>query len=444
MSGTLINTLAFFLATLILISIHEGGHFYAARCCGVKVLEFSMGFGKVLWSFKDRHNTRFNLRLLPLGGYVDLLGERNLPMGVPQDLIPLSLAAQPLWKKVTIIGAGPMVNFIFAVFLYALVLASGVEKMAPVLGEISTSSPAYAAGFRSSQEIEAVNHRPVSDWEEVLTQVYRSKTQRVLFGVVEHSQHFEVAMPFPSLKGDFFKASGLSPWEPMDLSIGGIVPGSSAMEAGLKEGDEILEFNGKKLKTRTQLIEAVRSQAGQTITLKVKRSDQDETLRIKVFKIPLSQKGFLGVQFKKFQIPASYVRVHRYDGWGVVKKAWSKSVDVATLTVHLFEKMIKGSLSFKQLGGPISIAEQAGSSLQYGWIAFANFLAFLSVNIAVFNLIPIPILDGGRILLELLGAGLKLFDRDISQRVIDKALYVGLMIVIAISLLALYNDLSRL
>ncbi|MFM8454040.1 MAG: RIP metalloprotease RseP [Gammaproteobacteria bacterium] len=483
------NLLGFILAILILVGVHEWGHFYVARLCGVRVLRFSIGIGRVLWSFKDKKGTEFALSLFPIGGYVSMLGEKNADLSQS----PISKADEahsfrhkPLWQRIAIIAAGPLINFVFAILIYAAIFMGGTEKIAPVLGPVPEQTVAYAAGFRGGEEILKLNSAAINSWEELLVKLYgfdfENEKAELIFEVRSQANAKEkikqeikaLHMPALALKNilqnlstgeDPLSQLGLIPWEPVDLSIDGFIPELAAAQSGLKVGDHVLAINGQAVKSRMDLIQKVKAHAGQVIDLKISRgleakspgySESLESLELKAFKIQVSEKGLLGIKFKKLEIPEGYIRIQHYTPWEALKAGYLKTAEYARLTLKMLADMLQGLVSSKQLGGPISIAQQAGTSIEYGWVYFANFLALLSVSLGVLNLLPIPVLDGGEICMNCIQSALKSFEQKFSPGTsaqLSSGIFAkiqgafsafGVSVIILVSLLALYNDFSRL
>jgi regulator of sigma E protease len=447
------SVLAFIVALGILVTIHEFGHFWVARRFGVKILRFSVGFGRALWSRRfgpDR--TEFVIAAIPLGGYVKMLDEREGE--VPADELPRAFNRQPLGSRVAIVAAGPGLNFLFAVLLYWLMFVIGVTGPRPIIGEVDAGSSAARGGLAPGHEIVAVDGEPTPTWESVL----HAAMQRVLAGEElrlrlrdERGIDRDVVLSLRDVnvddvsKGDFFDRLGMHPYRPAyPPVIGEIVKDGAAERAGLRAGDRIRSVDGIAIEEWGRWVEVVRAHPGQTISVLVERDG--ETALLEVRPEPDDSEGEtigrIGAALDQSTPPARAPSgIERYAPHAALGKALVKTWEVSTLTLRILGLMLVGDASVQNLSGPISIAQYAGQSASIGLVAFLSFLAIVSVSLGVLNLLPIPLLDGGHLLYYLIEFVTR---RPVSEGIQAFGQQVGLVLLLGLMGLAFYNDLMRL
>ena len=443
--------LYFIIAISILVVIHEYGHFWVARRCGVHVLRFSVGFGKPLWSIRDKRGTEYSIAPIPLGGYVKMLDEREAP--VPEHLLDQAFNRKPAWQRIAIASAGPIANFLFAIAAYWVLFVAGTTGVVPVVGDVSENSPAALAGLKSGDEILAVNGDATTSWEQVSWELisYIGEDATITLTVrgdtlVEHSVNIEVTewlagadVPDP--------ISGLG-IEPRRLTIpaklGQIVDGSPAQAAGLQVGDLVVAVNGEPMADWSQWVDAVRVAPNQPLQIEIRRDDQLLDLILTPERATLADGavvGRVGAGVEMPSIPDDWLRVSHagiIDGFAL---GVSKTSDLIGFTLESLWKMLAGDLSVKNLSGPITIAKVAGASASSGLESFVGFLALLSVSLGVLNLLPVPMLDGGHILFYLAEM---LRGKPLPERLQIAAVQVGMFLMLSLMLVAFYNDISRL
>ena len=449
------STLYMILGTLValgvLVTIHEFGHFWVARRCGVKVLRFSVGFGTPLLRWRDRLGTEFVLAAIPLGGYVKMLDERE--GDVPDALLSQSFTRKSVKQRIAIVVAGPLANFILAFVFFWLLAMLGSQQVRPVIGAVEPGGLAAAAGLEVGQEIVAVDGEPTTGWAAVNLQLVRRLGETGTVDLLVREAGSSVDSPRQvqlsqwlqgAAEPDPIKALGIAPWRPQIAPLlAQLDPQGPASAAGLKLGDRLLALDNVALDDWQQLVEQVRIRPAQQVQLRVLRDDQ-------VFEVSLTlaqrgtgeaRSGYLGAGVQAAAWPAEMLRQVSYGPLEAVVEGARRTWTMSVLTLDSLKKMLFGELSVKNLSGPITIAKVAGASAESGLGEFLNFLAYLSISLGVLNLLPIPVLDGGHLLFYLVEWAR---GRPLSERVQAWAMQVGISLIIGVMLLALVNDLGRL
>lgn len=451
----LITLFWFLLTLLILVTVHEFGHFIVARWCGVKVLRFSIGFGKPLLSHRDQQGTEFVVASIPLGGYVKMLDEREDT--VPKDQLPLAFTQKTVWQRMAIVSAGPIANFILAIVFYYVLAISGAKGIAPVVGEVEPNSMAENMGFHAGDEILSVDGKGTVTW----TQVYEQLTKRIgdtgliEFAVKPYSPMNDaselsrnVSSPITQWLGhterpDVMAALGLNQVEPVtEWKILSILPDSAAEEAGLQEGDQLLQVNGKPLGTLRRWIELIQGQANLPIKLEFIRDGKlySELVTPK----PITQEGKIVGQIGislDVSWPEGLIRSVQFGPIQAVSQALAKTWEQIATILSFLKKLLLLDVSISHLGGSFTIAQVAEQTAVSGWKQYLSFLAFFSISLGVFNLLPIPVLDGGHLFFYGYEA---IRGKAVSEKFQMIAFQVGLFIVLGLMVIAHYNDLVRL
>ncbi|OHC25940.1 MAG: RIP metalloprotease RseP [Pseudomonadales bacterium RIFCSPLOWO2_12_59_9] len=434
----------------VLVTIHEFGHFWVARRCGVKVLRFSVGFGTPLLRWHDRQGTEFVLAAIPLGGYVKMLDEREGE--VPAEQLEQAFTRKTVGQRIAIVAAGPLANFILAFVFFWLLAMLGSQQVRPVIGAVEPASLAASAGLEAGQELVAVDGEPVSGWAAVNLQLVRrlgeSGTLEVL--VREADSNVETTHQLPLhdwLQGvaepDPISALGVRPWRPgIAPVLAEFDPEGPALAAGLKAGDRLLALNGVALTQWQQVVEQVRGMAAQRVLFSVQRDNQtiEVPVTLTVRGDDKARSGYLGAGVQAPEWPADMLREVSFNPAEAVVEGLQRTWTMSVLTLNSMKKMLIGELSVKNLSGPITIAKVAGASAQSGFGDFLNFLAYLSISLGVLNLLPIPVLDGGHLLFYLVEWAR---GRPLSERVQAWGMQIGISMIVGIMLLALVNDLGR-
>jgi len=451
-------TLASFLLTLgILVTIHEYGHFQVARWCGVKVLRFSIGFGKPLLSRKfGNDQTEFVLAAIPLGGYVKMLDERELnadETSLDEQELSRAFNRQSVWKRIAIVAAGPIANLLLAVFLYWVLFLSGVTGMRPILGEINPSSPAALANMRTGDIIRKVGEIPVSSWQDVRWELLRQviKAPRVEIETVTADNEMHVhqlqlaSIGKDDFEGDFLDKLGLKPFQPeVPAKIGEVIAGGAAEKAGLKSGDQVLSIDGVAILDWEGLVSRLRKNPNTLLNLDVKRGDSVVHLSITPDSAQENGQtiGRIGAAYHMDQAELDKLLVQvNYGPLVALNKAVNKTWDTSVFSLKMLGSMITGEVSWKGMSGPVTIASYAGQSAHIGWKAFLGFLAVISISLGILNLLPIPVLDGGHLLYYMV----EIFKGSpVSEQVMEVGQRVGLSLLGLLMACALYNDFNRL
>jgi regulator of sigma E protease len=443
---------AFLFALALLIFVHELGHYSVARWCGVKVLRFSIGFGKPLLRFTvGADRTEWTISPIPLGGYVRMLDEREGgPGSVEAHEVHRAFNRQSLGKRAAIVIAGPLANFVLAIGLYASLGMVGIEEPAAALGEPVAGSQAAAAGLRAGDRVTAIDGREIRSMPEfrlrLIDAVVEKREARLV--VQRDGRPLQVALDTGGLGSgeldkDFMRSLGLEIAGGV-VSIGSVSPDGSAAKAGLLAGDEIVSVDGRPLGRATDLIEVLRENAGREVVLSIRRASVEQRIVV----VPQAQRSdrpedagrSVGRIGAALQNRVEMVRVDHGPidaiGYGA-RQTW----DMSWFSLRMLGKMLIGDLSWRNLSGPVAIADYAGQSAKVGAFAYVAFLALISVSLGVLNLLPVPVLDGGHLVYYGLEA---IKGRPLSERFMQVTQKAGLAAIVGLMAVALFNDLSRL
>ena len=452
MLDLLITFVAFIVAISVLVAFHEYGHFWMARRCGVKVLRFSVGFGKPLWSRVSKAGTEYVIALIPLGGYVKMLesSEPNLTPAQKQQ----AFDTQPVGKRFAIVAAGPIFNFIFAIAAFWCVFLAGVEQQIPYIGEIMPRSIADKAGLKTGQEILQIGDVKTNSWPAVVREMvpFIGEQSEILIQTESPSGEQRLhRLDLSQWQGasrhvGLFESLGIEPLrEPLEPLIESVVDNEPAQIGGLRPGDLIISANDEAMDDWNVFVKVIHENALKPIFLQVKRGGQlidlEITPRIKsVLNDP--DKGYLGI---KPVLPDNYgqslMRLERYNPLEALQISCVKTWDYITMTFMVLGKMVTQDISIDNISGPVSIAKMAGSTAQSGWEYFFGFLAIISISLGVLNLLPIPILDGGHLLYYVIEI---ITQKPVSAKVQLLGYKLGLFVIIFLMTVALYNDIVRM
>ncbi|MBU1689792.1 MAG: RIP metalloprotease RseP [Gammaproteobacteria bacterium] len=451
---SLLFTLAAFAVTLgILIVVHEYGHYIVARWCGVRVLRFSVGFGKPLITKKFvTDGTEWVLAAFPLGGYVKMLDEREGPVE-PVD-VPFTFNRQSIYRRSAIVLAGPVANLLLAVLLYWILFIYGVPGIKPVLGQVPLATPAAAASFHRGDTITQVGSEPTATWQDVNWILLQHAVQKAIVEIETRNERGEIATHQLDLSGlssdeldkDFMGKLGLMRFQPdLPAKIGRILPDGVAAKAGLRIGDEILSVNESPLDRWDELVQWVRQNPGLPLTLGIKRGD--EYLQVKATPDSVNENGHSPVG-KIGASPmvdpvlfAKLVTEVRYPVDRAFVQALRKTWDTSLFSLKMLGKMVTGQVSWKNISGPITIADYAGQSARFGWVPYISFLALISISLGVLNLLPIPLLDGGHLMYYMVEM---IKGSPVSEKTMEIGQQIGIAILLTLMLFAFYNDINRL
>ena len=450
---SLLHTIAAFIVALgVLIVVHEYGHYLAARLCRVKVLRFSVGFGRPLATWRlGADRTEWVIAAVPFGGYVKMLDEREGAVAPAEAARAFN--RQSVWRRFFIVVAGPAFNFLFAILVYAGLYMYGLPEARPVLAAPPAASVAAAAGLRAGDTVRAVDGETVATWQEVRWRVLQAALQRepVRLETINERGHIAVVTldlstyPAAEIEADALERIGLRLHRPpLDPVLGQIVGGGPAERAGLAAGDRIVRAADKPVETWEALVEAVRAHPGVPLSLVVERDGARRTVEVlpDVVAAGETRIGRIGAGP---HVPASHaekmlVRV-QHGPLQSLARAVEKTADISVFSLKMLGRMLIGEVSWKHLSGPVTIADFAGQSASLGWISYLTFLALISISLGVLNLLPIPLLDGGHLMyyaIEIVKG------RPVSERAMELGQRVGLALLLVMMAFAFYNDLNRL
>lgn len=446
--------LSFILAISILVVIHEFGHFWVARRCGVKVLRFSVGFGKPLWSYTDKLGTEYSIAPIPLGGYVKMLDEREGEVK-PEELHQ-AFNQKTVWQRIAIASAGPIANFIFAVVAYWSLFMMGISGQVPIIGKVEIDSPAYEQGIAVGDRIESIADVSVSSFQEVSWQLisYIGETVDIELTIVDsNDQARSVTIPVKNWLTDQeapnpMMALGIQPQRlALKPIVGEVVADGAAAKAGLLRGDIVLSVNAEPVEDWRDWVELVRESPLEPILLFIEREGDQLELEIIPAKKSIEDGkviGFVGVGLHQDaipEVPKEWLTEVKLGPVDSLIQGVAKTKQLIVFTLDSLWKMILGDVSVKNLSGPITIAKVADTSVSNGIQAFIGFLALLSVSLGVLNLLPIPVLDGGHILFYAIEA---VRGKALSEKTQIMAVQVGMALLLGLMVIAFYNDISRL
>ncbi len=452
MTGILWNLISFIVALGILVAVHEFGHFWVARRCGVKVEKFSIGFGKSIWSKVGKDGTEYSISMIPLGGYVKMVDSRVDE--VPEHEKHLAFDKKPLWKRTSIVAAGPIFNFLFAIFAYWLVFLIGIPAVKPVIGEVTPNSIVAEAGIESGMELKSISGIKTPDWESVnmglISHIGDDLMTITLTSANEVGSEVTKTLDLREWKFDpetqsAMQSLGFAPYTPeVYRVIEQVSQGGAAEKAGVLPGDEVVAIGQQRVTEWKQVVEAVRSNPDTPLELTVLRQGYEQTLTLTPGSRELANKevvGFAGIAPKVAEWPESYRFDLQFGVFESIGKAVDKTGQVIGLTISMLKKLIVGDVGLNNLSGPISIAKGAGATADYGLVYFLGFLALISVNLGIINLVPLPMLDGGHLLFFAIEAVIR---RPVPEKVQEMGFRIGGAIIFSLMALALFNDFTRL
>jgi regulator of sigma E protease len=449
----LLQTIAITLVTLgILVAVHEYGHFWVARRCGVKVLKFSIGFGPAIWRRQGRDGTEYAVAAVPLGGFVKMLDEREGEVAAHE--LDRSFTRKPVGQRMAIVAAGPLANFALAIGVFYLLYLVGVRGVAPEIGAVQPGSIADAAGLEPGQEIVAIDGEPTATRQAVAMRLLQrlGESGEIRFSarypgsdiVYESSAELRDWLKGedePDLLGGLGLEFRMPVVEPL---VAEILADSAAERAGMRAGDRVLAVDGERIDTWEQWVQRVRASPETPLQLRIARADGEHELELlpaRVRQADGTELGQAGVTAVIPEWPEELLRMERYGPIDAWQPALAQTWSLTAFTIDSVRKMIEGLISPKNLSGPITIAKVAAASARSGLEAYISFLALLSISLGVLNLFPIPVLDGGHLLFYLIEA---VKGSPVSERVQMLGYQVGLVILVGVMVLALYNDITRL
>ncbi len=443
---------AFAVALGILIVVHEFGHFVVARLCGVKVLRFSVGFGKVLLSRRwGKDKTEWSLSAFPLGGYVKMLDEREGPVAAEEA--HRAFNHQGLGRRALIVLAGPVANLLLAVAIYWGVYLQGTEELRPILGKPAAGSIAERAGVQEQETVRAVAGDAVETWQDLRWELIRQAVNRAAVKLEVANPKGEIAfhtldlgeLPSSALEGDLPAQLGLRLfWPRLPAVIGQVAAGSPGAAAGIAPGDRVTAIDGRPVDGWTELATAIREAPGKALRLEIRRGAEAKTIGVVPSAVQEAGKtiGRIGIAVREQPgMHADMLVLVKLGPVAALQRAAAQTWDTSVFTLRMIGRMVIGELSWRNVSGPVTIADYAGQSARMGLGHYLKFLALISISLGVLNLLPIPILDGGHLLYylaELIKGG------PLSERVMEIGQQVGLAILMLLMAFAFYNDINRL
>lgn len=449
--GILWNLAAFIIVLGILITVHEFGHFWVARRCGVYVERFSIGFGKAIWRKKDKHGTEFVVAWIPLGGYVKMLDERVAE--VAPERRHLAFNNKTVGQRAAIVAAGPIANFLLAIVAYWLVFMIGVPALKPIIADIRPDSIAEQAKLTPGMELKSVAGIETPDQNAVrLALVSKIGAKEVTFVVTQPNSLSESEnilnlqqWNFDPERQDPIVSLGIMPvGARLDSKVVEVTPDSAAEKAGLQAGDRIVKVDGQPIDTWHPFTYFVRQSPNKTLELLVERNGASLVLNITPTAIALkdgSEVGQVGAKLQVLPPDEQYLIMQQYNPFSALYEASDKTWQLMGLTVKMIGKLVVGDVKLTNLSGPVSIAKGAGMSADSGFVYYLMFIALISVNLGIINLFPLPVLDGGHLLFLVIE---KIKGGPVSERVQDVCYRFGVMALMLLMGLALFNDFSRL
>lgn len=435
----------------VLITFHEFGHYYIARRCGVKVLRFSVGFGKPIYTYVNKQGTEFTLAMIPLGGYVRMLDERE--GDVADNEKHLAFNQKSVSQRFLIVAAGPLANFILAIFFYFCVALMGIQSLSPVVGSVVEGSPVSSLKIGPGNELVKLNEQNVRSWEEInlvlASLVGQSGSISIEYlGVDSNRTYVEEVAISEWLKGgeisNLIASFGLLPRRPViPATIDKVIENGAGDRAGILKGDEIISADAKSIENWLDFVNVVQMSPNIDIQLDLIRQDEVKSLTLTPSAKETEQGlvGYVGLGVKPVELGDDWYKTIEYSPWSAMVYGVQQTWKMIKLTVLSVIKMVKGLISIDNLSGPITIAKVASSSADSGVQSFLTFLAYLSVSLGVLNLLPIPMLDGGHLLFFSVEA---IRRKPVSERIQMFAYKIGASLLFTLMAVAVFNDIARL
>jgi regulator of sigma E protease len=443
------NLTSFVIALGILVTVHEYGHFWVARKNGVKVERFSVGFGRALWRKTGKDGTEYVLAMIPLGGYVKMLDER-IDEVQPEDK-DKAFNNKTVYQRIAIVAAGPMANFIFALFAFYLMFLIGVPSVKPVIGHIAPSSIAGQARLVEGSQIVSVSGNTTRDWQDVnLALIAEIGSKKIEFKTKSDGSQYEKTYildttdwQFSPEKTSALASLGITPFRPkVHNELAAVAKESPAAIGGLLVGDKLVAVGGTQTADWLTFAKEIKLFPGQEVLITINRNDKVITLPIIPNSIEQSGKlvGYIGVAPKVDAWPSSLLIDLSYGPVDAIKESAQRTWNLTTLTFSMIGKLITGDVSVKNLSGPIGIAQGAGSSAGHGFVYFLGFLALISINLGIINLLPLPVLDGGHLLYYVIEL---LTGKEVPEKVQEAGFKFGALALLMLMAIGLFNDFSR-
>ncbi len=447
--------ITFAIALGILITVHEFGHFWVARRCGVKVLRFSIGFGKTLWKKTDRYGTEFVIAIIPLGGYIKMLDKHdnkdndNEEMSQQDSLYMLS--NKSVWQRMAIVVAGPLANFIFAIFLFWLVFMLGMPGIRPVVPDVIPHSIAERSGIKPGMEIIELDGFVIRDLAKLQLTVMglqgkNQATAKVISPGMSESQTIILDLKhwtFNPEQDNPLYSLGIKLLTKASLKVDAVVDKSPAQKAGLISGDMIIKINDQIMKDSAELAKIIQQHPGEQLKLEINRNNVQHVLYVIPETKLINEKkiGFVGIYFAPDQLDLAENRiVNQYDVFTSLGYAADRTWQLSLTMLKEIGHMFAGNRSLQSLAGPVTIAKGAGQAASKGFVDYCIFLALISINLGIINLLPVPVLDGGHLIFLIVE---KVTGRPVSEKVLEYSTRMGLLILMLLMGLSFFNDFSH-
>ena len=430
----------------VLVTVHEFGHYWVAKRCGVRVLRFSVGFGRILYTRRDRHGTEFCLAAIPLGGYVKMLDGREHQLS--EDERQEAFDQKTVGQRIAIVAAGPGINLIFAAIIYAFISMIGVETPIPIVGELQGT---VAMKTRLPAEVVSFDGRPTESWERISIAMVDiiGETPTVQIGLrpLESSVINYLALPVPrdlNASQSPLMSFGVKPWTPpVEPIVARVLPVGAAQRAGLMPGDQILEVAMQPVNDWIEFVSKIRGLYEVPTELRVSRGGQEIVLSITPDRRegPNGPYGFIGVGPEMKPLPPNLVRTIQENPLTAIWVGIDRTFEMSWLTIQSIGKMLTGAISPENLSGPLTIARVAGDTANASWYAYLSFMAYLSVSLGILNLLPIPVLDGGHLVFFTIEW---LQGKPVPEKIQIQGVRIGVALLMSLMFFAFYNDLMRL
>ena len=448
-----LTTLAAFVFALgVLIVVHEFGHYLVARACGVKVLRFSLGFGRALALRRlGADRTEWVIAAFPLGGYVKMLDEREGEVA-PEEL-HRAFNRQSVTRRILIVLAGPAANFLLAIGLYWLIFVSGVPGIRPVVGAVAADTPAAEAQLAPGDVIVRIGTQAVTTWQDARWHLLKYALERGRVALEVHNARGDIAwrtldlskLPVEALDGDFLRAIGFARLQPpLAPVIGRLMDNGAGLRDGLRDGDEVVAIDGRAVTRWDELVTTVSANPAKALLFEVRRGGRLQEVRVTPDPV-LEKSGSVGRIGATPRVDRNamekYMVEVRYGAGESLGRALERTWETSVFSLRMLGKMLVGEVSPRNLSGPITIADYAGQSAQVGWSAYLLFLALISISLGVLNLLPIPLLDGGHLMYYMVEI---LKGSPLSERIVVFSQQIGMGVLLVLMVFALYNDITRL